>query len=139
MRFVMLIIVVVFLAACGNTEETVDENEAQDEAGSVHLQNIDIQAEDLEVNITGQASTDSNVFYYRVEEAGNVIIDEEHLTLEEAQTDWSEFMITLDLAGKYSNNGEPPIIVLYGKNSEGEMVNPNYIPIDLCLLVVKAE
>lgn len=133
MRFILLIIAILFLAACGNTEESVDENDAeQDEAGSVDFRNIDVQTEDLEVNVTGQASTDSNEFYYRVEEAGNVIMEEARVSLEEAQTDWREFEIMLDLSEKYSNNNEePPIILLYGKNSEGEMVNPNYIPIDL--------
>jgi hypothetical protein len=133
MRFILLIIAILFLAACGNTEESVDENDAeQDEAGSVDFRNIDVQTEDLEVNVTGQASTDSNEFYYRVEEAGDVIMEEARVSLEEAQTDWREFEIMLDLSEKYSNNNEePPIILLYGKNSEGEMVNPNYIPIDL--------
>ncbi|WP_164215023.1 hypothetical protein [Virgibacillus sp. YIM 98842] len=132
MRFILLIIAILFLAACGNTEESVDENDAEQDEAGVDFRNIDVQTEDLEVNVTGQASTDSNEFYYRVEEAGNVILEEARVSLEEAQTDWREFEIMLDLSEKYSNNNEePPIILLYGKNSEGEMVNPNYIPIDL--------
>jgi len=60
-----------------------------------------------------------------------VIIEEAHLSLDDPQNGWSDVEITLDLTDKYSNNEEPPIIVLYGKNSEGEIVNTNYIPIDL--------
>jgi len=134
MRFIMLIMIALFLTACGDTTEEPDvENDdpGLDEMNSVNLRNVDVAAEDLEVVVTGEASAVSDEFYYRVEEEGDVIVEEEHVTLDEPEDDWSEFELTLDLTDKYSNNEEPPVIVLYGKNSEGEMVNPNYIPIDL--------
>jgi hypothetical protein len=130
----MLIMIALFLTACGDTTEEPDvENDdpGLDEMNSVNLRNVDVAAEDLEVVVTGEASAVSDEFYYRVEEEGDVIVEEEHVTLDEPEDDWSEFELTLDLTDKYSNNEEPPVIVLYGKNSEGEMVNPNYIPIDL--------
>ncbi|GAB3789971.1 hypothetical protein [Virgibacillus kimchii] len=137
MRYMMLLMIVtIFLGACGDagtdTEDTGNENVPdQEEAHSIQLRNIDVEAEDLQVSVTGEASTEKNEFYYRVEEEGEVIMEEEHVSLEASDTEWIEFDLTLDLAGKYSQNEEPPIIVLYGKNSEGDMVNPNFIPIDL--------
>ncbi|MFA1818972.1 hypothetical protein ACDX78_02010 [Virgibacillus oceani] len=133
MRYLNLIIItVLFLAACGDTGETIDENASEtDRTGSVNLRNVEVEVEDLEVEVTGEASTASDEFYYRVEEEGNVIIEETHMGLEESQSDWSNFEIILDLTENYANNEEPPIIVLYGKNSEGDMINPNHIPVDL--------
>ena len=131
MKYLMLMMTV-FLAACGNTGESVDENESEtDEAGSVILRNMEVVTEDLEVEVTGEASSESNEFYYHVEEGGNIIMEETQMSLEESQSDWSKFEIKLDLTDKYTNNEEPPIIVLYGKNSEGEMINSNYIPVDI--------
>ena len=132
MRFMMLMMIMVFLVACGNTEERIDENDAESgEMESVNLRNVNVETKDLEVNVTGEASTVSNEFYYRVDEEGNVIIEEAYLPLEETEIGWSEFELTLDLTEEYTNNEEPPIIVLYGKNSDGEIINPNYIPVDM--------
>lgn len=135
MRYILLIFTLIFAAACSNGEETVDDNDPGKDGspGTIDLRNLDVEAEGLEVTATGEASAVSNEFYYRVEEEGEIIIEETHMSLEETQNDWNEFEVTFDLTDKYSHKEAPPIIVLYGKNEEGEMVNPNYIPVDLDL------
>jgi len=136
MKYIILIMMSILLSACGNADPDVEDTEnentsGQEETGSVVLQDVEVETEDLLVSVTGEAIADKGEFYYRVEEEGDVIVEETHVSLEDPDDNWEEFDITLDLTDKYSGNEEPPVIVLYGKNDEGEMVNPNYIPIDV--------
>lgn len=131
---VTLFMMLAVLTACGSSaEENEDaENNGQqqsEETVSVIFRHIDLKVEDHEYVLTGEVQSMTEV-YYTIEQEGEVLQEEERLELEDS-TEWTSFEISGELPESVDQSKEPPVIVLYGKNEQGEQINPNYIPIDL--------
>src|SRR5699024_9545723 len=109
------------------TEQHADAASA-DETGFM-FRKIDVTIVDqTDVHITGEAKGPADVLYYKVE-LDDVLIEETELTLDQA-SEWSEFAIDLTLSSDTVESGDIPVLVLYGKDEDGNMLQPNYIGID---------
>jgi hypothetical protein len=133
-RVAIMIGILLLLAGCGDDETVSNEEtdtERVEESASVVFQNLNLLTEENEFHLTGEVSTENNVFYYKIEqsESGEVIQEEESYEVEETG-DWANFEIKGEIASEFIGEEEAPIIVMYGKESDGEMTDPNYIPID---------
>jgi len=128
-RFFLLFFVVILLAACGADSDNENNNNGE-EKESTTFRNIDIVTEDDDVKITGEMNSWDGNFYYHLLSGEEVIMDEEEVETEHIGF-WSPFEIVLSKAEILELTDEVPHIVLHGKNSEGENINSNYVPIDL--------
>lgn len=119
------------LAGCGSEEAADDKG--FEESGSVSLQNLDMQVDGLSFVMEGQARATESELFYEVTLAGETITEEQPVQLngESNPAGWTEFSIEGEIPGEAAEREEPPIIVLYGKNTAGERVNGNYIPVDI--------
>ncbi|GIO24439.1 lipoprotein [Oceanobacillus sp. J11TS1] len=138
-RWFVVIAIAVLLAGCGNRGEEVIEpadpesdnvtkNQTSD---SVVFQEIDVTAEGEQFHIIGQVKTTSDIFFYRIEQDGEVIQEEESVELEEGETDsFQNFEIMKTFSGDILEHEEPPIVVMYVKDKDNNEINPNYVLID---------
>lgn len=125
-RILLFASVLLLFVACSNGAK----QEKEEDKESVIFRSIDIVLEGDEVLITGEAkSWDGNLYYHLL--AGEEKIMEEFLIHTGHKNFWWEFDISLSKEVLLSLTDEVPHIVLYGKNSSGEDINPNYVPIDL--------
>ncbi|WP_080874995.1 hypothetical protein [Oceanobacillus timonensis] len=134
-RWYVIVAVIVLLAGCGNRGEEVIEPAApgeNDEAAStVMFQEIDITADGEQFYIVGQAKTDGDAFFYRVEQDEETVQEEEMVDLEESDPDaFQQFEIMETFSEETLEQEEPPIVVMYGKDADNNEINPNYVPID---------
>lgn len=116
--------VLLLFVACSN-EAKEEENKE-----SVIFRSIDIVLEGDEVLITGEVNTWDGNLYYHVLAGEEKIIDEALIHTNHINF-WWEFDISLSKEELLSLTDGVPHIVLYGKNSSDEDINPNYVPIDL--------
>ncbi|WP_249870136.1 hypothetical protein [Oceanobacillus saliphilus] len=140
MKYMMMIVVLLFmLAACGdndrnNNSPAVDNNDnvGTENAASVMFQNIDVKVEGAEFLLTGEASTTTDQFFYVIDQGDDVLMEEKNIPLNEvAPGGWVKFEINEKLPVIIEGKEDTPIITLYGKDENNQMVNPNYIPIDI--------
>ncbi|WP_163972018.1 putative periplasmic lipoprotein [Oceanobacillus halotolerans] len=139
-KYLLLLMSVIFLMACSDegaekeqqddsSQETEEDvTESSDDGTTAIFQNIDIRIVNKQkVSVTAEAKATNDVIYYKVEHDGKDIIEETEVTLEE---EWQEFNISITLPDDVVETEVVPVLMLYGKNEAGEMVNPNYVPID---------
>ncbi|MDO6449269.1 hypothetical protein [Oceanobacillus sp. FSL W7-1304] len=125
MRYFMLIIIVFLLAACGN------ENQAAENNNSIVFQNIDVVSDANEFVLTGEVAATEGEFFYVIEQGDEQISEEKRISIAQKSCDWVEFEIKEKLSEAVIESNNPPIMMLYGKNMDDEIVNPNYIPVDI--------
>lgn len=138
-RWYVVIAAIVLLAGCGNRgEEVIEPADLKEKAktenqttDSVMFQEIDITAEGEQFHIIGQVKTSANVFFYRIEQDGEIIQEEESVELEEADPEsFQNFQIMETFSGDVLEQTEPPIVFMYGKDEDNNEINTNYVPID---------
>lgn len=130
-----IVFIVSILGACGGDSDQpeadgIETNQQAEENAEVALNNIDVQTEGLSYDVTGDVQAKENVIYYVLEHEGDVIEEETEINIEETEG-WGNFEISGELPEAVTDSEEPPTLILYGKNEEGEQVNSNFIPIDL--------
>lgn len=120
------------LVACGN-EDTKSDNVLTEDRASVSFQNIDVNVDSREFVLTGEVSGVVNEFFYVIDQGEERLLDEKSIPLDATSGDWGAFEIneTIPESDSAVDSEDPPIITLYGKDNNNEMVNPNYIPVDL--------
>ncbi|MFD1415300.1 putative periplasmic lipoprotein [Oceanobacillus jeddahense] len=134
-RWYVVIALIVLLAGCGNRGEEVIEPIAPEEdnetASTVMFQEIDITSDGEQFHIVGQARTDAEAFFYRVEQDGEPIQEEKTIELEEAAPgSFQDFEIMETFSEDILEQEEPPIVIMYGKDGDNNEINPNYVPVD---------
>jgi len=135
MRYLLMVAAAVVLVGCSGedneaseVDETAEQN-VQESNTSVNFRNLDMTVEDDNFHLVGEVTTSENIFYYTIEQGDEVLQEETAVELE--QGEWIDFEIDGSLPEDADDHSEPPIILLYGKDGNGETVNPNYVPIDL--------
>ncbi|WP_067730698.1 hypothetical protein [Oceanobacillus damuensis] len=136
MRYILVLAALLLVAACGNDENNdrnaTDSDNALTENSAVMFQNIDVKVEGTEFLLTGEASSATGEIFYVIDQGDDVLMGEKSISLEGAEPgEWAAFEINETLPVAVEGTEDPPIITLYGKDENNEMVNPNYIPIDL--------
>lgn len=131
----IVLLILLFLAACGNRDENViepleSEPELDQQATSVQFRNVDVNIESEQFHIIGEVNSSGGLYYYQVELDGDIIQEEAYEEVENLTDEWSKFEIVETLPREVLEGNEPPVVVLYGKNQSGEPINENYIPID---------
>ncbi|AIF45220.1 hypothetical protein [Virgibacillus sp. SK37] len=127
-RRFMLIILIALLIGCSEKGPEVKDDEESEE-NTVSFRNVDVKVEDGNVRMTGEANTNTNTFYYKLKQNEKTIVDEK--SKKDVNMEWQEFMIEFKLPETIEQDGEPPFLLLYGKNEAGEAINPNYFPLDI--------
>lgn len=127
-KSIQLVLILLLLTACGNDSPKSNNTEENNEY--VAFRNIDIVTINDEVNITGEVKTWNGTFYYYVLAGEETIIDEEKED-NLHKNEWTSFTLSISKSEILALTDEIPHIALYGKNSEGETIDPNYVPIDL--------
>lgn len=127
-KSIQLVLILLLLTACGNDSPKSNNTEENNEY--VAFRNIDIVTINDEVNITGEVKTWNGTFYYFVLAGEETIIDEEKED-NLHKNEWTSFTLSISKSEILALTDEIPHITLYGKNSEGETIDPNYVPIDL--------
>lgn len=112
----------------GGNEEI--NNEAFESDLSISFSEIEVIARDKSLFISGEAKTNANEFYYKLEQGDEVIIEETVMELDDSESEWQVFEINNDTLEVDEENEEAPYLTFYVKD-EGHVVNPNYVPIDL--------
>lgn len=132
---------IVLLTGCSDgadkqtkVDEPSEQTERQDNAVSMddsgfNFRNIDVTIVDqTDVHIRGEAKGPSDVIYYKVE-LDEVLVEETELPLDHTG-EWNAFAIDLTLTDDTVESGDIPVLMLYGKDEAGNIVQPNYIGID---------
>lgn len=127
-KLIVLISLLLLFAACSGENPQNSKHEESKETVVFRL--IDITVEDDQVNISGEMKSWDGNFYYHVLSGEETIIEENKMDSGQVNT-WWEFEITLSKSKLQSLTSEVPFIVLYGKDSSGKDIQPNYVPIDL--------
>ncbi|MEC5423636.1 hypothetical protein QGM71_09045 [Virgibacillus sp. C22-A2] len=147
---ILLLLMVLLLSACTNNQnETETETETDsaseanteseesaeaEETASVNFRNVEVNVDGNQVIMTGEANATEGAIYYTLELEEDLLIEEEKVTLEEGSSVWSTFEIKMTLPVEASESADTFIATLYGKNNNGKVVNPNYIPVDLATM-----
>lgn len=119
---------VLVLAACGDDTQVQEQESVQE---TVAFRSMDFQMEDTAFTLIGEVDTAEDVFYYEIKQGDEVITAETSVDVPKEETRWVSFEINEVIPEDAKEAEDTPIITLYGKNSTGEAVNPNYIPIDI--------
>ncbi|WP_217585954.1 hypothetical protein [Lentibacillus saliphilus] len=110
--------------------EVQDSGEnASDSTAHISIKNIDIKIVDKKnVRINGEAQASGDAVFYRVLHEDDMIVDETKIKLEE--DDWNSFHIQITLPQKVIETDQVPVFMIYGKDANGNEINPNYFGID---------
>src|SRR5699024_12227433 len=88
-----------------------------------NFRNIDVTIVDqTDVHIRGEAKGPSDVLYYKVE-LDEVLVEETELPLDHTG-EWNAFAIDLTLTDDTVESGDIPVLMLYGKDEAGNIVQP---------------
>lgn len=123
------------LVGCGDDSTPTEENSEVDlpkvdETTTVVFRNLDLETEENEFHLVGEVNTETQVFYYLIEQDEEEIQAEEEYQVEESGA-WEAFEITGEIPMENVEEGETPILMMYGKSKDGDILHPNYIPIDI--------
>ncbi|MFD1037690.1 hypothetical protein ACFQ3N_04570 [Virgibacillus byunsanensis] len=144
MKYVWIALTATLLIGCSedNTEqEEVQQDQEENNAAetepestddsAVEFRNVDVKVENNEVQLTGEGKSDTDVAYFKLDQGESQIVEETEVELDPNEQGWGQFEITVQLSDEVASTEEVPVIMLYGKNASGEVINPNYIPVDL--------
>lgn len=128
--YLLAILLIIFLAGCGSDPEPAEESDTE-ETSSLLFRNLDLQQEENTFVLSGEVTSDEQVFYYRLEQGEEELQEEAVYELEAEAGTWESFEITGEIPASASEAEASPILTLYGKAEDGETIHPNYIPIDM--------
>ncbi|WP_026905714.1 hypothetical protein [Paucisalibacillus globulus] len=129
-KMIIILGLLVILSACGSAEP---EKESfllhTDSDVYAKFQNIDIQIEDDQAHIVGDANASGNEFFYLVEQGEKILKPEEAVQVD---GEWDGFEIKVDIMKEMEEAEDVVIVKMYTKEEDGSIVNlnPNYIPLD---------
>ncbi|TQS75836.1 hypothetical protein DX933_06095 [Ornithinibacillus gellani] len=133
----ILFISLLIIAGCNGQKseeakpKNTNENKAADtDQSTAAFQNIEVVHQGEGVIFTGEAKATNQAIYYKIVQGEKTVLEEKQLKLKEAD-EWESVEWTVEVTDEMKDNPETPIIHLYGKNKQGEPVNPNYVPVDL--------
>ncbi|GIO25733.1 hypothetical protein [Ornithinibacillus bavariensis] len=127
-KIILLFSVLLILVGCGREAE--EEQQVEQVTTYAKFQSLDIQIDKNQIIITGEADASDNKFYYSVVQAEKEIGREKEVRVDKT---WGKFIIEIPIMKEMINLDEVVIVNLYTRSSEGEIINPNYVPIDLQL------
>lgn len=137
---ILLLIALLLLVACGDNENTSGSNKTNEKNQEVQHSDLSISFNEPEVTyadeklyVIAQVNTTEDVFYYTLTNEDDVLLEETEIILEEQSEEddeWRRFEIERDLDEASTEDVEQPILKMYIKEN-GEITNPNFIPIDL--------
>lgn len=138
-KIIVLLAAAAILAACGDNEnQTAEQSEEQSEetadSPATSFQQLDVTGEGSTIHITGQAKTEADRVYYRFEQGDDTLVEETPIELGKNAQEWSDFELDVQITEAIKESEEVPLVILYGKNENGENVNENHVPIDLGML-----
>lgn len=143
MKYLMILLVTLLvLVGCGNKgkddahtmpkDSEKPKIEEQDESTTQELaefKEIDVKIENDEVKMTGKANVSNDNLYYSVQQEDKEVYKEKKVVLDGSST-WVSFSVNISIKEVPDQTGVI-VIELYGKDKQGERINPNYIPVDL--------
>jgi hypothetical protein len=131
-KMLTVIGIVLFLAGCRNDTAAPENNSSTEaeEPYAVVFRNMDLQTEENTFLLTGEVHAAEPVFYYRIDQEDVELVAEEVYELE-GDAGWEAFEISGELPEEAFQEEATPILMMYGKSPEGEVLHPNYIPIDI--------
>jgi uncharacterized protein involved in outer membrane biogenesis len=128
-KSIVVIGLAILLSACGGEEPEKETSLSQTSPDVfAKFQNIDIQTEQTQARIAGDANASDNQFYYQVEQGEKTLTQEEQVKVD---GEWASFEIIVQITKEMKESEDVVIVKMYNKDDEGSMVNPNYIPLDL--------
>ncbi|GAB3060272.1 lipoprotein [Virgibacillus ainsalahensis] len=135
MKYIIIVLTAaVVLAGCnsqGETDNGADTANEAEESPSVSLRNIEVVVENDQIQVTAEANAAENEIYYTLEQGETLLVEEEIINLDGGHYGWSDFQLEVELPEEVEKTEDAPIIKMYGKDDNGELINPNYIPVDL--------
>lgn len=132
-KLVLFILLFSILAACGAEESVNEETEndsVEEQLTSVSFRNLDMQIEKTSFVLKGEVKAENNIFYYQIDQGEEELLSEHSIELDLDENGWGNFEIEETISEAALDGEDSPIITMYGKQ-DGEIVNPNYIPIDI--------
>ncbi len=128
------------MVACSNSngeDSKVEQNVNESNAGeivesdvSVKFAGIDIVYKRPAIQIAGDVQTTEDHFYYKLDNDGQIIVEETKVEVGHLDGEWSTFEFEIDIEDKELTNQDVPFLTFYGKDGE-RIINPNYVPVDL--------
>lgn len=128
--YLLSILLIIFLVGCGSDPEPTEVSNPE-ETSSLLFRNLDLQQEANTFTLTGEVKADEQIFYYRLEQGEEELLEEAAYELEDEGGAWKSFEITGEIPASSFDVEASPILALYGKSADGETIHPNYIPIDI--------
>ncbi|GGB39764.1 hypothetical protein F3157_07195 [Virgibacillus dakarensis] len=137
-KLLLLASIIFLLAGCsGQDNPGQKENQNQDkpvadkEKVSVQLNNIDIKTPDGKIIVKGNANATNDEFFFTLKYGDTVVVEERKIELDTDKSGWGSFELAIDQPDDGKTAKQIPVFTFYSKNNEGEIVNPNYVPVDV--------
>ncbi|WP_042149051.1 lipoprotein [Paucisalibacillus sp. EB02] len=127
-KIIIVIGLLLLLSACGNEKEKEASVSKTSPDVYAKFQNIDIQIEQKQARIVGDANASGNEFYYQVEQGEKTLKTEEMVKV---GSEWGDFEIIVEITDEMEQADDIVIVHMYTKDEEGSIINPNYVPLDL--------
>ncbi|RKQ32608.1 hypothetical protein [Oceanobacillus halophilus] len=123
-KLLVVLLVSVLLAGCNSEQANQPDNGV-----SLEIRNVDVLVDNDRTALTAEVKASAKKIFYRIEQGESDLLKEQQIDLESAE--WAKIEIEEKLPDESLDKEDPPIIVIYGKDNNGQTVNPNYIPIDI--------
>lgn len=133
-KYLVAVIFLFILVGCGNDSETNEQAKSPDNTEAqytVVFRGLDLQTEANTYTLTGEVRAENEQFYYHLEQGEEELHPETVYELEGEPGVWQSFEITGEIPESSFEKEETPILTLYGKSPDGEVLHPNFIPIDI--------
>ena len=146
MKYFLPILMAVLLIGCSNTNEINDSHEevkedevaedqeskeAEEDTARFHGMHFRLGIED--VSVTGKAKATNGEIFYVVEQGEEQLVEETKIPLEDDGDEWTDLEIKFPLTEEMENSEDSLVAIFYGKDDQGEQINPNILPINLNL------
>lgn len=137
-RILFILIGLSLIVACSTSdnnevEQNVDETNAEEVSGSdvsVKFAGIDVFIKRHNIEISGEVQTTEDHFYYKLDHDGKSLVEETKVDVDEVDGEWYTFELEIDIEDEGLTNEDVPFLTFYGKDGD-EIINPNYVPVDL--------
>lgn len=133
-KLLVSVIFLFILVGCGSDREPTEEAKSPvntEETYAVVFRNLDLQTEANTFTLIGEVQSENEQFYYHLEQGKAELLPETVYELEGEPGVWESFEITGEMPESSVKGDETPILTLYGKSRDGEVLHPNFIPIDI--------
>lgn len=138
MRYLLMIVSLFIIVGCSQDQEPENnlnsnlENEHVASDKNISFGILDVITQDGKIEVTGEARSTEDSFYYILEYGEELIKEEVEIDLNDEDEDWRTFSFEIDIKDEGLTDEEVPLLTLYVKD-DGEVINPNYIPVDLMI------